>query len=188
MPEGVTAEPEEVPLIDAAAHPPAESYGSAPQVEQQQRPEEQQPPEQQAMLTGPFYSDEVQKRLTGQWSDGLFDCLTDTWTCFVCIIPLFGCAGLVYQTVSRLPVKYRKMTMCGCSDPSGTTLLYFLLMPFNAMSFLLVGGCFVHKLTTAVSARYQMQEQTTFLQSWICQPCQLARLARHTGRAQGFIK
>ena len=50
---------------------------------------------------------------------------------------------------------------------------------------------FIAKLTMLVASRYQIAENESFglyLISCCCLPCSLARLARHTGRAQGFIQ
>jgi len=171
---------EEAPLI--AGQPVTESYGGA------QPAEQQQPAVQQEMLTGPYYSDEVEKKLTGQMSDGLFDCLSDSWTCFICSLPFIGCACLLYDTVSRLPVKFRQMTLCGCSTPLGGRRVIKIQIPFNVASLFLVGGSIVHYLSVAVYTRYNVTPPPSFVQSWLCQACQLARLARHTGRAQGFLK
>ena len=140
-------------------------------------------PGQAEMLIGPFYDPNVEQRLTGAWSDGLCSCCSDAKTCMImwCLPCL-----LFHPILSRLPSKYRHLAapfgIRELADPLVGTFIAFFC------------PCLIHLqlyyVNDAVSSRYHIAE--SFCHScfniFYCTPLLLARLARHTGRAQGFIR
>lgn len=184
---------ESKPLLGNA--PAAESFQNYGVVQEQGYPSPVEAkvlsaPEQAEMKVGPFYEPELDKRFYGTWSDGLCDCFSDLQTCILGGSLLQGL--LVYQIMDRLPLQYRKMALFGVDDPVKASLLYYALFFFIApLTLKIVEGIFVYKLSIAVAERFQIPHPRgcdSLLKALFCSCCYLSQMARHVGRAQGFIR
>ena len=143
-------------------------------------------------MNGPFYDPAVEKELTGRWSDRLYrDDFEDMPTCLIgYIFP----PALLYQVMERLPHEYRiKAAPFGIqllAEPYIALAFFFLvgLGVFGIGSFNPVAIYMVYRLNKVVAERYAIKRPGKWWRACLCQVCLLMKLARHTGRAQGFIK
>lgn len=153
-------------------------------------------PVQVEMATGPFYSaDEEQSLYTGKWSDELFHFLSHLGSClmctFVCFLPV-----LMWQVLTRLPRRGDLLPL-GLSTVSLATTGYTLcVLAFGFAHGIVallgyIGAVVILEQTARmVMSRYTLTDPTKaelWLQAVCCHGCLIARLARHVGRARGFI-
>jgi hypothetical protein len=155
-------------------------------------------PGQFEMETGPFYSaEEEESRYTGNWSDELFHFLSHIGSCLMCTFVCFT-PVLLWQVLSRLPRgDSMQLLPLGLSRVSVAALGYglcvaALIFLHGALALLGVIGAVVILEQTArmVMGRYKLEDPPKvelWLQAICCHGCLLARLARHVGRARGFI-
>ena len=136
--------------------------------------------------TGPYYHPDIEAQHTGEWSDGLCSCFSDGLTL------LIGCIffpALIYLTMARLPQSSRiQSAIFGVSileDPLIATLVFIFA---GAISCGIIDTYMVYMLAQTVADKYKIYESVSCCKACFCQPCVLMQLARHTGRAQGFIK
>ena len=149
-----------------------------------------QAPVQLEMIQGPFYEPQHEKRFSGAMSDGLFNCFSDCGTCILggtlLLQPI-----LVHQIMSRLPLQARMLAPLGIQDPGKSTLVYVISLFFlGPISFHVAEASFVYTLSKAVAYRYNIPDFDGFghvLKAFFCSCCLLSQMARHVGRAQGFI-
>jgi len=157
-------------------------------------------PEQVEMVvTGPFYSaEEEERRYTGAWSDELFHFLSHIGSCLMCSFVCFS-PVLMWQVLSRLPRGE------GTSDllPLGFTRVSLATAGYAIclLSFTFFHGpialcgaigsiVILEQAARMVKSKYKLEEPNKielWLQAICCHGCLLARLARHVGRARGFI-
>jgi hypothetical protein len=150
-------------------------------------------------VKGPYYNESVSKMCRGQLSDRLWWDDYDDWPS--CLLSCFFPPLLVYQIIERLPTKYRQeVLLCPCAfhcvtDPAITFLVYALLGTglIGVGSFNPLAVYITFRLDRAVALHYGIERPWNefvwnILFAVFCQVCTLAQLARHTGRAQGFIR
>ena len=147
--------------------------------------------------TGPHYSVDAESQLyTSSWSDNLFHCCSDPGTCclgsVVCLWPF-----LIHQLLNRLPYGARLLPL-GLSSPGLVVLVYAVACALylfgrhlivSSIGFALMMFISVHifGMVTSVYKLRTPQESEAWVQSFLCHPCFVARMARHVGRARGWI-
>ena len=155
-------------------------------------------PGQVQMATGPFYSaEEEEARYTGKWSDELFHFLSHIGSCLMCSFTCF-LPVLLWQVLSRLPrheatellplgLTRVSLAAIGYAVCIGAT--FFLHGPLAILG--LIGAVLILEQTARmVMSKYKLEDPPKvelWLQTICCHGCLLARLARHVGRARGFI-
>ena len=180
------------PMPVAAGFPVAGGpapMGASPQYGGYQQ-QYQAPPQLETMPVGPFFQPELDKHFNGVWSDGLCDCFSDCETCLLCsfISPI-----LLYQITDRLPRAIRSTLAFGIAEPLVIVLLYIASIVLTGFIGVTVFICYyiVYTMYLSVAMRYEIPEQPgcgLFCKACYCGSCMVAQMARHIGRAQGFIR
>ena len=134
-----------------------------------------QAPQQEVMQRGPMYTEGLEKRFEGQWSDGLFSCTSDMNSCLCCM-----CCSVCnyYWLFKRMSLQSRKDAACGITNPCVASCLFCYAPLFACLITM--------NLDTALGAVYRIPESGCCT-ACCCGPCMIARMVRHFGRAQGFI-
>jgi len=152
--------------------------------------------EQQEMATGVYYSAEEEERTyTGRWSDEVFHFLSHPGSCLMCSFLCFW-PVLLWQILSRLPRNAELLPLgltrvsLATSGYAACLLACVLLHGPLALAGFVGSAVILEQTARLVMGRYQIAEPSKvelWLQAVCCHGCLLARLARHVGRARGFI-
>ena len=142
----------------------------------------------QQTITGPYYSQDKDPVMYSEWSDGSFDCCSDLGTCILCALYPFGMGVLIYLIMERLPKEYRRHAALFGIEIFAEPIIascFFLLVGWDTW---IIATYMIYIIQRAVADNYKIDDPGSLCRSCFCPCCLLAQLARHTGRAQGFIR
>jgi Cys-rich protein (TIGR01571 family) len=109
---------------------------------------------------GPHYNPETERRMYGQWSDGLFDCFHDGKLC--CLGTLFPCYP-IYIIFSRLPQMFRTQAkICCCDSPMGAAFCCCITPVIGYIFGPCLLLCYARNIRDAVARRFMIRPARCF--------------------------
>ena len=149
-------------------------------------------PDGTVVLRGPYYNAEYERSLSnGAFSDELFSCCSDPLSAILSIWPLSVIT--MWRIAERLPLTRFPMGVRTTSAFIGLYCLctFVLIIPYVNYLGLVCLVFILYRIYMQTVEKFRIRQYPTegmvLVQAVFCHCCLLSQVARHVGRAKGYI-